>query len=390
MRIVFETNDTRNRMPFATSYPDLTKGDVPYVNVGDQICYMITGTMFKGGLRRAAAKVCIAALRRIDAEYKMDVDTARLSMIGGIKGSGSAAHPNPKILEEVRRKNPIMELHGSGAPAMTAGCGMFGLMYSTTAVKGELNNYGKINFDRSTRLPVIRRSLLNDPSVNVMTDIANPEKMMGDADMNRRRSRAAKDIDNWRKLEGKLGRGETLQKREINLLANAKTALAVEFGQECTTLADAEIAYAAFTKGMTESGTADVSEANLHSFVFVPPDTVWKHMFELHHPSETAIGLFMESWHHKTCFSPFIGGNVARGCGGYMEGTYTVRRQEGTEWITDCLITVRPDYGVSVASVSNSGPSVVQQAWDKWKDVDISQFVFDYKAIQSILNESPE
>jgi hypothetical protein len=389
MRIIFETTDTRNRLPFATSYPDLPKGDVPYINVGDSLHYMITATSFKGALRRAATMVCIQEQRKLNPQYKMDSDTARLSLLGGVKGSGASAHPNPRILESVRAKNPLMELHGSGAPAMTSGCAMFGLMISTTAIHGSLNNYGKVVFDNDTRLPIIRRSLLNDSSIDVANDISDPAKLMDDAEQNRRRSTARREIDIWRRLEAKQNRTEPLTKREITTLANAKISLKAELGVDFVTIEDAQAAYEAFTSSMTASGTSDVSEANLHSFVFVPPDTVWRHMFELNHPSPTALGLFLESWNHKTTLNPYIGGNIARGCGGYLEGTYIVKRQEEDgEWIQDCVISVKPNEGISLMNESNS--SIVRSGWDAWRSVDITKFVFDYKEIRRILEEKPE
>lgn len=391
MRIKFESNDIRNRLPYATSYPDLPKGDVPCINLGDNYHYMITGTSTKGGMRRSAAKVIMAAMRKVNPDYKMDSDTARLAMIGGVKGSGEAAHPNPKILQEVRRRNPLLELHGSGAPAMTSGCGIFGIMISQTTIHGDATHFGKVVFDKATRLPVIRRSLLNDPSISITDDISDPDKMMDDADLNRRRSKANKAIEVWKKMNNKSRRGDSLQKREQTALDNAKVELESEFKTTFETPEQAEAAYADMIKTMTASGTSDVSEANLHSFVFVPPDTVWNHKMELMHPSKIAIGLFMEAWNHKTRFHPYIGGNSARGCGGFLEGTYTVQRQEGDlEWIDDCIVSVTPDRGLGLSQLSNSSPSVIKEAWDEWKQFDITQCEFDFKEIDRILREGTE
>jgi hypothetical protein len=251
------------------------------------------------------------------------------------------------------------------------------------------NKYGNVEFDKDTRLPIIRRSLLNDSSIDVSSDISDPDKLMVDAELNRQRAKASKDIETWRKLDQKVARGDALVKREITTMTNLRVSLKAELGQDFETVEDAQTAYDTLVTNMQAAGTSNVSEANLHSFVYVPPDTVWRHLIELHHPSDTALGLFMEAWNHKTCFNPHIGGNIARGCGGYLEGTYTVKRQEGNEWITDCVVTVKPDEGVSLSRVSNTG-SVVRSAWDAWKSVDITQFVFDYNEIRRLLNETTE
>lgn len=387
MRVKFETSDTVNLLPFSSANPDLPKGEVPYMPYGDELRYAIYGTLQKSGIRRAGLKVVVAQKRKLDPTYKMDIDTLRLGAIGGVKGSGASAHPNPAILEEVRRLNPHLELFGSGAPAMTGGCVIMGIMTSATKIRATPNNFGKIEFDKNTRLPIIRRSLLNDPSVNV-NDIADPEKMMGDAVQNRKRSQATKDIETWRKLEIKQ-RKEPLKGRDQGLLTTAKANLTEHFGTAFERIEDAIAALEAFKSGMVAGGTADVAEANLHSVVVVPANTVWRHTFELHHPSMTAIGLFMEAWNHKTTFNPYIGGNIARGCGGYLHGTYEVSRQENdnAEWVHDCHVEVRPDEGVIV---TGSNDSLIHDAWQAWKTVDITKYVFDFAEIQRILNEGSE
>jgi hypothetical protein len=385
MRISFETNNTVNMMPFASSNPDLPKGEVPYMPYGDELRYAIYGTLLKSGIRRAGAKIMVGMKRQLDPTFKMDIDTVRLLLIGGVKGSGASAHPNPTVLKEVRKGNPHLELFGSGAPAMTGGCLIMGIMMSTTVILATVNQFGRVEFNKNTKLPIIRRSLLNDPSVN-MSDISDPEKMMGDAALNRIRSICQKEINTWSRLHAKSQR-EPLTKRELAMVQTAKETLKAQLGHEYLTVEEATTGFDAFRENMMAGGTSDVAEANLHSVVVVPPNTVWKHKFELLHPSALAVGLFMEAWNHKTLFAPYIGGNISRGCGGYLHGTYTVKRQpdDSGEWIEDCTVEVRPDHGIIL---DGFGSSYLRTCWEEWKEADINTMTFDFGEISRILNES--
>jgi len=145
-RIKFETDDLTNDLPISITQPDLAPGEPPHIYVGDQLHYAIYGTTNRGGPRREGAKDFLSKLRRIYPDFKWDLDTLRLLYLGGVKGSGASAHPNPISQAEARRLNPHLELYGSGAPAMMGGCLLMGIMISERPARATMNQFGKLEF----------------------------------------------------------------------------------------------------------------------------------------------------------------------------------------------------------------------------------------------------
>jgi hypothetical protein len=379
MRFQFISESIINQKPYASVWPDLPAGSPPVIRANGRLHPLITASSFRGALRRSAAKHALWRTREINPTFKYSSESLRMNAIGGVKGSTKSIHPDPNQVRLIRELDPNIDIFGCGDPAMISGALLAGLTLGIEPPDYR-ENFGTTTFDPSTRLPIIRRSLLQDATFD-QNDVSDPEKMMEDAVRNRTRVAISKCVTEWKRLNRKTSKGP-LSAREQKILEDVRAELNEAIGREVTDVEDAAVALEEFKTGMLAEGTSDVAEANLHPLMIIPQGTEWTHQFELHHPTMPGLGLFMAAWDDKYCFSPFIGANSARGCGGYLHSVYQVSRQEDRTWIPDCTISVKPDEGVTFDGAEDS---IVKSAFDEWKVADISRFSFDFNEIKRIL-----
>jgi hypothetical protein len=370
--------------PIHLSFPDRgDKSEPPMIIMNGTKHYMVTGTSVRGGLRRYAAKNILRKQRQQhnDGSIAFTSETARVLMIGGVKGSDDSAHLTPLQIQKIREKNPQLDVFGMGDPLMMRGTFLCGFMVSDEEV------YRRIHFNAeavepATTLPIIRRSLLRDGSLSV-GDIADPETMMDDAKANRRRSQIANAIKTWGRLDRKQSKREQLTTRDMTNLTEAKDILKRETGEDFKTVADAQHHLETVViPAMRAAGQKDVSEQNLQSVSFIPAGTVLRHRMELHHTTRAGVGLFLWAWHDKYMFDPVIGGMAARGCGGYCTMRYLVRRQHGYDWVNDCTMIVEPDKGVTFENADNSE---LKACFQEWQSADIRKYSFDFEYLRKLI-----
>ena len=368
--------------PIHLSFPDpRDKGEPSCIISHGTRRYMVTATTLRGGYRRYAAKNILAMRRRQEnTPVSFTSETARVLLIGGVKGSGDSAHLTPEQLQQIRTNNPLLDVFGMGDPVMFGGTLFMGFMISDQEIHTKAQ-YDKVTVDPETTLPIIRRSLLTDPTLS-MSDISDPETMMGDAAANRRRSQITTAVKLWERLSRKQTRN-TLSTREAKQVADAKETIKRETDQEFETADEARHHLdTVVLVQMRAEGRKDVSEQNIQSTAFIPAGVQFSHKMELHNTTRPGVGLFLHAMHDKYCFNPIIGGLAARGCGGYPTFTYNVRRQEGYTWHNDCTLVIRPNTGLEF---SNDRDSVLKQAFDEWESIDIKKYHFDYDYLKGII-----
>ena len=370
--------------PIHLSFPDRgDKSEPPMIIMNGAKHYMVTGTSVRGGLRRQAAKNILNKQRkqRNDNRIAFTSETARVLMIGGVKGSDDSAHLTPQLIQRIREKNPQLDLFGMGDPLMMRGTLLCGFMVSDEEVFRRL--YGNSEgIEPTTTLPIVRRSLLRDGSLE-LGDIADPETMMDDAKANRRRSQITTAIKQWTRLERKQAKKEQLTARELAAITEAKETLKRETEIDFETVADAQHHLdSVVLPAMRAAGQKDVSEQNLQSVSFIPAGMMLRHRMELYHSTRAAVGLFIWALHDKYVFNPVIGGMSARGCGGYCSSRYTVRRQNGYEWVNDCTLVIEPDVGVKFENDRNSE---LRKCYEEWDSANVNNYNFDFEYLRKLI-----
>lgn len=384
LRFMFE-GEIMPSAPVHLSFPDRgDKSEPPTIIMNGTKHYMITGTSVRGGLRRYGAKNILRKQRQQhnDGTMAFTSETARVLMIGGVKGSDDSAHLTPVQIQKIREKNPQLDVFGMGDPLMMRGTFLCGFVVSDDEVHRRVAFGDREVIEPATTLPIVRRSLLRDGSLN-LGDIADPETMMDDAKANRRRSQITNAIKVWNQKDRKKGRRETLTARDLSQITEAKEVLKRETDQTFETVADAQhYLDTVVLPAMRAAGQKDVSEQNLQSVSFIPAGTLMRHRMELHHTTRAGVGLFLWALHDKYVFEPTIGGMSARGCGGYLSSTYTVRRQEGYEWVNDCTLMVEPDHGISFENADNSE---LRKCFEEWDNADIRQYNFDFDYLRRLI-----
>jgi hypothetical protein len=225
--------------------------------------------------------------------------------------------------------------------------------------------------------------LLRDGSLD-LGDIADPDTMMDDAKANRKRSQIATAIKQWSRLERKQAKKEQLTNRDLAAITDAQDTLKRETGLDFETAVDAQHHLdTVVLPAMRAAGQKDVSEQNLQSVSFIPAGTLLRHRMELHHTTRAGVGLFIWALHDKYVFNPIIGGMSARGCGGYCTSRYTVRRQDGYEWINDCTMIVEPDVGVKFENDRNSE---LRKCYEEWAAANVNNYNFDFEYLRKLIS----
>jgi hypothetical protein len=182
-------------------------------------------------------------------------------------------------------------------------------------------------------------------------------------------------------------RKDKMTEKDKRNLETAVAAFSRETGIPFTSVDDAEKTVEEFKSKMSEEGRKTVSEANLQRAGIIPAGTSFHHLIDLGHNggvSVAAAGLFMAAWDHKWKFHPMIGGMAARGCGGLLEGEYSVLRLEDGDWIDDCTVVLRPYEGVSICS---RGDSQLIRCTHYWKNSNDSAFKFDFQSLVALVSD---
>lgn len=367
LRLRFEATHLMNRLPISITLPD-RKGEPPFHMAGGDKHYIVRAATPRGTVRRHATKVI--AMRRLrshnrsnDTDVRFDSQTARLLMIGGVKGEGKAPQLSPQQYEQIRETNPLLELFGMGDPAF-----MSGVIYMSHMESVE-------PFTDPEYLNIIRRGLHNDMSI----PISDPETIEEYSRYNRMRSR----LTDAEKLLGPLERNKTkLDERRRKNYDNILASLNEEFGQQFKNHEDVEKYLAKVKEEMDEKGHATVSEQNLQGIYVLPGRTEMNHRMDLMWVSRFGCGLFIDALHSKWMYDPFIGGLPARGCGGLIDATYDVSRLEDQRWVKDCTMSLKPDEGVIF---SNDENSVVKACFEEWLEADIGRFDFSFNKLRQII-----
>lgn len=373
--------------PVHISIPNRDETKPPLIFANGQECYLITATGLRGGIRRYCAKHLLRMWRKAGLITALQADILRLLMIGGVKDDRTSRAINPVERELIRNLYPLIDVFGAGDPIFIGGTLFMGLMISSEVVRTSRGAGWLV--DPATTLPIVRRPILNDPTLSP-SDITNPETLLTDAAANRRRSQVENALATWGKLDKRTGRraAEPLSPRDLRTLAAAKEVIKTEAkASKELTFAEAEQFFASLKVEMSAAGQKTNSEQTLHSFGVIPTGTQMNHKLELHFTTPAGVGLFMAGWHDKTCFDPVTGGLVARGCGGFLESNYIVKRQEDYDWIDDCTLVIKPNYGIEF---HNAEHSVLKAMYQQWQEIDIARFAYDIAGLNRIINGGDE
>lgn len=380
-RFLFKGESIISTAPLHISYPSPRndKSMPSYVIVGNQPYYAYMASAPRAGIRRQAAKHVVGRLRKFDPNAALTAEDARLLMIGGVKDSGTqGGYPTPQQLEMIRKRFPILDMFGMGDPLMFGGTLYMGIMTSVEAIALTHAAYGKPIVDPGTTIPIVRRALIQDPTI--INFISDPDTLQEDATANRQRSQIKTAIDTWKKIARKRG---NLLTRDNTAMVEARQLLASESGQTFAAVEAAEVWFDQYKQDMQSGGRKTVSEQNIQSTAFIPAQTSFNHIFEFHYSTAAAIGLFMAAWHDKYLFDPSIGGLVARGCGGYLNMRYAVSRQlDDGSLVDDCVIEIKPNIGIKFVSNKNS---LLRELWDAWMTGDIRDYAYDFKSLMKII-----
>ena len=387
-RFWFQAQKVVATAPVFVSYPDPRPSGLPscIYHYGD-IYYAIMATLLRGGGRRACVKIIFNALQQRNPGFKFDSKTARLGILGGVKGTEQAKYLDPQTLQEIRELFVLLDVYGAGDPIMFGGTLGMGIMISKTPIlKSATTDYGKMIVEATTTLPIIRRTILSDSTLS-SADISDPEVLLEDADVNRRRSRLENAVKLWLKLERKHIKNG-LSPREDRQLQDAKDLLSTEAGQQLISHDDAQTFVDTMKRDMEKAGKKTVSEGIPHSMPFIPAGTEFNHEFHLFHTTTMGSGLFMAGWNYKYLFNPIFGGMFARGGGGFLECEYNVLRQlDDGQWVSDCTVIAKPNFGVKIENGANSA---LQDAWKQWREADITKFKFSFAELNRIVMNGDE
>lgn len=365
-RFLFESSSIVNNSPVSLSFQNKDSKIPPTIQQGGKEVYMITASSVRGALRRRVFFNHFFRVAKMNPGFQVSSEDYRLFTLGGVRGSGAAPQPNPLIVEEVRQRFPLLSVFGFNTPFFMGGHLAMGMMTGEQPVL------------KYETLPIIRRSMLTDRSLPPQT-INDWDRANADQQANRLRSQADRTMKEMERQAKRRGGDVT------KLLASASE----QFGQPFADVESFKTFVAELKAKMVSAGQADVSEANLQEAGIIPPGQSMRHMIDLGQAaglSPVAIGMFLAGWHDRYKIDPVTGGLASRGCGGYLQGQYTVKRYnpETEQYEADCTLVQIPYEGIRI----EGNHSRLADCWQEWDESDPMQYSLAWTDLRDFVDNS--
>lgn len=376
----FVTDNMVNDRPVHVTVPGTPK---PQKGFGTQMArtieggerrLMIPGTTLRGGVRRSACEYAIPP-------GTMDLLTAQMNLIGGVKGSGKAGMTSEAAKIDFVNRNPIVRLFGCGEPAFISGRARIMDAIATNPAP----MIGDREYRKGRRGDVVGDGeYLPSPEEAVRlraAEVIYPVKLLVKetndvlAKEARRASSAADKLNLKMEAITKIRNAvepeffrKHLPEDLVVLFLEGDTKKLRDF--------DLKKIIDALDNSIKAVGMSTVrSRQILEGVEVMPAGSVMCHSMEIMQADKAAIGLFVMAMHNKSLRDPAIGGKKATGMGGNLRAGYavTVLSPGAAAWSDMGVAEMTPFGGFDVSSVP-----FLLDCIDAWNTLPAAQKDYSY------------